>query len=277
MHRVLIYILPGIIDGITNTLRPIYFRLYTHHRLLMSAHTDVSNNDPERLLEAEVSDGFLIKIAIAKRLFREEFGEDNDSNKFLALSTRYRWEYFLLAYPLAAWAMTSVLEFFRQLEKEFLPLEEDENTGELVPESESSQDQLATPDQYFRREQAQGRRRLKAWRELLFGDFHSPAWRWNCPLTFLGGAKGSAEYRSKLRDELQKQMEGVETPWPKVIESAVAEISRRFDELERYLSDFKALDDVYMKEWRQSHPPGVFKLSLLRVPSRNVLNSWKST
>jgi hypothetical protein len=224
----------------------------------MSVNADVTDSSVERLLMAEAPDDFLERLRMIRRRFRNDFVENGDPKEFLSSSTRYGWKYFLLAYPLAALAMERVLKFFRQLEKQYLPIVEDEYTGELMHESEPIRDQLATPDQYFQKELAQDCHRTKSWTELLDGgDIHSFAWRRNCPSSMF--TTSAVEGRLKLRDDLENQTEVIEAPWPKVIDSAVNEMCRRFDELEKYLGDFKILERIYTRKWQLEHPPGSLK------------------
>jgi hypothetical protein len=211
---------------------------------------NVNSNVDERLPMTDWPSDFQAQYRIALRRFRRELGQEIDAKKFLRSSSiqshRDVWDVFLVAYPSAALVMKRTLQFFRQLEERYLPLELDEKTGELVTQKEADTDQLADPISYFQKERHQDNVRLNIWDMLLSGDVYSAAW-----LRHYNTAKRATETpgnRSKLRDDMRREMEGVTKPWLPVMKSAVEEIQRRFDQLEHYLSDFDELHRTYSNE-----------------------------
>lgn len=186
--------------------------------------------------------------------FRRKHGHEKDPMKILSLSStapsRDAWEIFLVAYPAAALAMKRLVQFFRDPEKHYRPLEEDETTGELIPRSEAESDQLANPIQYFERGRHPDYDRLEEWNTLVHGDVGSHAWIWR-----YGTAKyttGPSEERAKLQINLRKEMEEVAKPWPAAIKNAVEEIERRFEEMEQYLAYLDGLHQVRVEHQENS-------------------------
>ncbi|KAF2187445.1 hypothetical protein K469DRAFT_114040 [Zopfia rhizophila CBS 207.26] len=188
---------------------------------------------------------FRARVKIATNEFRQTKDSKCNPKDFLS-DSEYEWETFLVAYPAAAWALVEIQNFFRMLEKPYLSVQMDEETGEGY-QCERREDEMSAPDRYFQIDAKQDNGRLEACKTLKYeGDITTSTWMMEC--CKLETAALSAEARAKLRHDLQNAMDLVVKPWPSAIQIAINEINRRFDDLDRQLSDVEELKSARRKE-----------------------------
>ncbi|PVH92458.1 hypothetical protein DM02DRAFT_619916 [Periconia macrospinosa] len=204
-------------------------------------------NDREKIhaLTDAFSATFEARVKIATNQFRQSNNSECDPKEFLS-THEYRWDTFLVAYPAAAWVMIKIQGYFRLLEKPYLPIQVDEETGDEY-RIERKKDEVSAPDKYFQTEAGQDSRRLEVCKNLIYeGDIGTSTWISECQ-KFENAAK-ETNVRTGLKRDLQNAMGLVIKPWPTAVQAIVDEIHRRFEDLEQQLSDIKALKSARSRE-----------------------------